>query len=1206
MTSLSRASLRTPTLRLALACLAMALGASAHAQNWISEGNQVGARHGAALAASGDVNGDGRADVLIGQPDWDSLGSTNNGRVVLFLGTASGVAANASWSYSFVGSNAALGSCVAHIGDVNGDGFGDVAVGAPGYSNGQASEGRVLVFLGSASGLNAGPSNSYEANQAGADYGRAIARLGDVNGDGFDDFAASAPSSDTTLTDAGRVYVYHGSASGLPAGPSTVVAGNVTGMKFGGAIAGGADFNADGFDDLVVGAETWSVANLNAGLVQVFHGSSAGISTTAAWQRQGASTDTGLGCSVAALEDVNGDGFGDVLLGSRGVTFQGNNGGAHLYLGGITGINSALYRFFATTQVGNAFAQSVASAGYVNDDNYSDFVVGAPLHDNGQTDEGRAFVFLGGPTLASISSGPTYESNQAGAQLGVAVCAGDVQRDGAGDVLLGAPLFDQPQASEGAVFGFYGTPSAPKTRYVSGAATAPGQGTIASPYRSVQYAIAHPTTKAGDTVLIDAGTYNERLDTLGKAIVVAGSGAPGAVTINAGNLGSALRIRRGESQQTVIRDLRFIGGRGNVASLLGVGAGGGLLVENSSPRVLNCSFDSNGGVHGGGIAVLGGAPFFQNCVVRNNSAFGSVTPGLDGIGGGIYVRNGSGTVVFEGCTIELNVSRLCGGGAYVRDAVVEFRGGSFFTNGTTLPSFDLAGNKGGALFTEGSGSTLVEDMLLEGNSVLGGALPEGGAVVALHATTLRRCDIRNNFAGDAIVPGIGGGVSGGTLEDCQLVANVADLAGGGATGNASLLRCRVSLNRSQTGAGISECSAAECLIDGNLGSGTGSVEVGGGAAVSSLTNCIVRSNAVNGFGGGTYNCFLSSCIVENNTATAADANGAQGGGVYDGTATNCVLRGNDAVGVGYDPAFGGGACLATLVGCELFDNVALGDSTPSEGGGARSCTLVKCVLAGNAADHGAGASASSLDRCTLVDNVAGISGGGTFDCTTSSSILWANQPQALAGGSTTYSNVQGQAGVDPTNISAAPLFWIPAERDYHLRAGSPSIDTGALTAPLDPDGSRADQGAFPYDPAYCPAPAVYCTAKVNSQGCLPSIGFTGSATLGGADDFVIRAINVLNQKSGLCFWGSASSAVPFQGGTKCVAPPTVRAPISNSGGNVGPDDCSGEYVFPLTHAYMTANGMGVGATFYAQWWTRDPGSLSNTGLSDGLRFTICP
>jgi hypothetical protein len=135
-------------------------------------------------------------------------------------------------------------------------------------------------------------------------------------------------------------------------------------------------------------------------------------------------------------------------------------------------------------------------------------------------------------------------------------------------------------------------------------------------------------------------------------------------------------------------------------------------------------------------------------------------------------------------------------------------------------------------------------------------------------------------------------------------------------------------------------------------------------------------------------------------------------------------------------------------------------------------------------------------------------------------------------------------------------------------------------------------------------PTIYCTAKVNSQGCLPQIGFTGHPTLGGPDDFHITCTQVLNNKAGLLYWGLRPNAAPFQGGTQCIGSPTRRTPVQNSSGNPPPDDCSGAYDHHFSDAYMASVGLTPGQSAYAEYWTRDPASPSTTGLSDAVGFIV--
>jgi hypothetical protein len=142
----------------------------------------------------------------------------------------------------------------------------------------------------------------------------------------------------------------------------------------------------------------------------------------------------------------------------------------------------------------------------------------------------------------------------------------------------------------------------------------------------------------------------------------------------------------------------------------------------------------------------------------------------------------------------------------------------------------------------------------------------------------------------------------------------------------------------------------------------------------------------------------------------------------------------------------------------------------------------------------------------------------------------------------------------------------------------------------------------------CPAPATYCTAKVNSLGCTPAISASGTASWAGAAPFTIGATNVLNQKTGLLFYGYAPSASPFQGGWKCVASPTLRSVPQSSGGSASGNDCTGVFGFDFK-AIIDAHTDPLllpGEEVFAQIWSRDPASASTTNLTNAVRFTVAP
>ena len=142
-----------------------------------------------------------------------------------------------------------------------------------------------------------------------------------------------------------------------------------------------------------------------------------------------------------------------------------------------------------------------------------------------------------------------------------------------------------------------------------------------------------------------------------------------------------------------------------------------------------------------------------------------------------------------------------------------------------------------------------------------------------------------------------------------------------------------------------------------------------------------------------------------------------------------------------------------------------------------------------------------------------------------------------------------------------------------------------------------------------PVPSVqaYCMPKVNSLGCTPLIASTGTPREStGAGSFTIRATNILNQTSGMLFYGYLPAAMPYQGGTMCVTSPIRRTPVQSTQGSTTGTSCSGVFAFDMG-AYIASGvdaSLECGAIVYAQVWSRDPNSTFGTSLTAGLRFTI--
>jgi hypothetical protein len=220
---------------------------------------------------------------------------------------------------------AALGRSVSSAGDVNGDGYSDVIVGASKFTNGETNEGRAFVYHGSGAGLSPSAAWTAESNVANAQFGFAVSNAGDVNGDGYSDVIVGAYQfhNGDTWRDVleGAAFAWHGSATGLgaagtPANAAWLADGGQVGAQFGYALSTAGDVNGDGYSDVIVGAPAYNNGPENEGRVLVYHGFGGGLSVTARWTAEGDQAGAQFGRSVAAAGDISGDGFADVIVGA--------------------------------------------------------------------------------------------------------------------------------------------------------------------------------------------------------------------------------------------------------------------------------------------------------------------------------------------------------------------------------------------------------------------------------------------------------------------------------------------------------------------------------------------------------------------------------------------------------------------------------------------------------------------------------------------------------------------------------------------------------------------------------------------------------------------------------------------------------------------------------------------------------------------------
>ena len=424
--------------------------------NQIIESNQADSYFGWAATDAGDINGDGYGDVIVGAYNYDN-GQSNEGVVFVYHGSPTGLSATPAAMLESNQVNANFGRSISGAGDVNNDGYDDIIVGAYLYDSGVGNEGRIYIYHGSATGINTTPDRIIDGNQSGGNLGSCVSKAGDLNNDGFDDVIASAWVYESGQFDEGRVYVYLGSATGIPATAIANMDGNQNWAHFGTSVANAGDVDGDGFDDIVVGFELFDNGQDDEGKLVFYYGAPTGINTTPAAQIESNQAFASLGYDVASAGDVNNDGFDDVIAGAyRYDNGQGDEGIAYIFHGSATGILTTPATLLECNLAVSYFGVSVRDAGDFNSDGFDDVIVGASLYSNGSPSEGGAFLFKGSASGIITTPYLVMESDQAISYMGSSVSnAGDVNNDGFNDILTGVDFYDNGQTNEGAIFVYH-------------------------------------------------------------------------------------------------------------------------------------------------------------------------------------------------------------------------------------------------------------------------------------------------------------------------------------------------------------------------------------------------------------------------------------------------------------------------------------------------------------------------------------------------------------------------------------------------------------------------------------------------------------------------------------------------------------------------------------------------------------------------------
>ena len=401
---------------------------------------------GQVTANAGDINGDGYDDILVGSYTSSEWGSGDS-VVYVYYGSAGGIDEDSEEIIGTftVSTKRLVSKWLSGAGDINGDGFDDVIVGAAEEGNGAA-----YIYYGSSSGLDISSPDTFEPNEQlywEMYYGHAVSGAGDVNGDGYDDVViGSIGYVPNDGWDVGCAYVYHGSSSGLTTNERIILENGTGGLYnyFGSDVGGVGDLNSDGYDDISISAQASTY---------VYYGSNSGIDNASEAELGG-----GGDGAMSGAGDFNGDGHDDLATScwwSSCSEFWVYYGG-----GGEVGLNTGDGQMINATDGATniSLAEVVASVGDIDGDGYDDLVVSAADDDDNGTNAGAIYVYYGSSTGISDSNGEKIfaADGASGDAFGYSVSsAGDVNGDGAADLMAGAPSDDDNGSASGSVYVFH-------------------------------------------------------------------------------------------------------------------------------------------------------------------------------------------------------------------------------------------------------------------------------------------------------------------------------------------------------------------------------------------------------------------------------------------------------------------------------------------------------------------------------------------------------------------------------------------------------------------------------------------------------------------------------------------------------------------------------------------------------------------------------
>ncbi|MDZ8023299.1 MAG: hypothetical protein RMX65_005990 [Nostoc sp. DedQUE01] len=469
-------------------------------------------RSGSSVSDAGDVNGDGFDDLIIGASGADPNGSQSGQSYVVF-GKSTGFSSSLNLSdlngaNGFAINGIAVddnsGNSVSGAGDVNGDGFDDLIIGASGADPNGSQSGQSYVVFGKSTGFSSSlnlsdlnGANGFAINGIAADdiSGLSVSGAGDVNHDGFDDLIIGAPYADNF---SGQSYVVFGKSTGFSPSINLSTLNGTNGFAInginevgdisGGSVSDAGDINGDGIDDLIIGASNASPNGFSSGQSYVVFGKTTAFSAslnlstlngTNGFAINGIKAGDFSGSPVSSAGDINGDGIDDLIIGAisfknDGTTFA--SGQSYVVFGKSTGFSASLNlsdlngtNGFTINGIGadDFIYFSVSGAGDVNGDGFDDLIIGTVKNiDPNGIRSGQSFLVFGKGTGFS----PSINLSDLNGTNGFAIngimpfdnsgksvsAAGDVNNDGFDDLIIGAPGAESNGSQSGQSYVLFG------------------------------------------------------------------------------------------------------------------------------------------------------------------------------------------------------------------------------------------------------------------------------------------------------------------------------------------------------------------------------------------------------------------------------------------------------------------------------------------------------------------------------------------------------------------------------------------------------------------------------------------------------------------------------------------------------------------------------------------------------------------------------